>query len=449
MYSGYEVLINIGMRTKSSLPIRDFDHLLRSLIPPRLLWQIFSVHGPAKRRPPKLSAFALIKSMVFHFLHGEGTLAQNVKHSTGKILSDSALSQRRSALGFEPFYWILQAALQPRAQAKEHPEAFYKGKRLVALDGSRFSVANTPQISGVMFKPVARRFRAAFAKVGACVLVELGLRNPLAASIGIDNESEMALAEELIDQIPSDSLTLGDRHYGVRSVIERFFKISRDFLFRVKANFKRKLLERYGDGSALVELKTEAGKRLVREIIGKVKRPGGPWVRVRLWTSLLDWKNYPAAQLLELYGKRWEQELFYRELKIDVRSHPLLQSHTPETAAQEVATLLIAQAILVQERIEAARLGKVEALRISFRKTLALLEPLWLVISCSKGILTEEQIRAMIRRMMREIAEYAILPRRKRSCPRAVRQPVSSWPRLVRNAYQNGPTQFKITRISK
>jgi Transposase DDE domain len=449
LYLCYEVLINIGMQTKSSLPIRDFDRLLRLLIPARLLSEIFSVYGPAKRRPPKLSAFALIKAMLFHFLHGEGTLAQNVRTCTGKAISDSALSQRRSALGFEPFYWILQAALRPRAHIKQHPEAFYKGKRLVALDGTRFSVANTPQISGVMFKPVARRFRAAFAKVGACVLVELGLRNPLAASIGIADESETALADELIDQIPDDSLTLGDRHYGVRPVIERFFQVGRDFLFRVKSNFKRRLVDRYGDGSALVELKTDTAKRLVREIIGKVKRPSGKWVEVRLWTSLLDWRNYPAAELLELYGKRWEQELFYRELKLDVRSHPLLQSHTPETAAQEVATLLVAQAILVQERIEAARLGKVEVLRISFRKTLSLLEPLWMVISCSRGILTDAQIQAMSRRLMREIAEYAILPRRKRWCPRAVRQPVSSWPRLVKNSYQNGPTQFKVTTISK
>ena len=448
MYFDHEVLINIGMRTKPSFPIRDFDHLLRLLIPSRLLSQIFSAYGPAKRRPPKLSAFALIKAMLFHFLHGEGTLAQNVRHCTGKAISDSALSQRRSALGFEPFYWILQAVLRPRAQAKQHPEAFYKAKRLVALDGTRFSVANTPQISGVMFKPVARRFRAAFAKIGACVLVELGLRNPLAASIGIADESETALADELIDQIPEDSLTLGDRHYGVRPVIERFFQVGRDFLFRVKSNFKRRLMERYGDGSALVELKTDTAKRLVREIIGKVKRPSGKWVEVRLWTSLLDWRKHPAGTLLGLYARRWEQETFYKELKVDMRSTPLVQSHTPLTAAQEIAALILAYAILVEERIKVAAVKQVEVLRISFLKTLEAVRGLWRFLEVTEDMLTVAQVKKVVQRTMRQIAEMAIPKRRQRSCPRAIRQPVSSWPRLLKNTYQDGAVACEVLPIT-
>jgi hypothetical protein len=188
-------------------------------------------------------------------------------------MSNAAISQRRSAMEFEPFHWLLRAALSPKADPKKHPKAFYKGKRLVALDGSKFSVSNTPQVAGAMFKPVSRRFKAAFAKVNVCVLVELGLRNPLAASIGIKNESETVLAAELLEQTPEGTLTLGDRHYGVRPVIDRYFEQEREFLFRVKANFKRKLIERYPDGSALVEIKTPSGKRLVREIIGKLRRP--------------------------------------------------------------------------------------------------------------------------------------------------------------------------------
>ena len=45
---------------------------------------------------------------------------------------------------------------------------------------------------------------------------------------------------------------------------------------------------------------------------------------MRLWTSLLDWKKHPAGELLALYAQRWEQESFYRELKVDMRSSPLV-----------------------------------------------------------------------------------------------------------------------------
>jgi hypothetical protein len=385
--------------------------------------------------------------MVFHALQGKGKLANNVKRSSGKKISNSALSQRRARMGLEVFYRILRVALSPKAEPKAHPQAFYKGKRLVGIDGSTFSVSNTPQISGVMFKAASRRLRAAFAKVGVCVLVELGLRNPLAASVGIKGESETVLAQELLDQIPQDALTLGDRHYGVRPVIEEFLERSREFLFRIKSNFKRKLLQSHAEGSALVEIKTSGGKRLVREVIGKVRRPKGKWVEVRLWTNLLDWKEYPAAELLELYGRRWEEELFYRELKVDLRNSVLLHSHTPQAAAQEVVALLLAHAILVEQRIQAARVGKAEVLQISFRTTLALLQPLWLVISCSEGILSEEQIEQMTRRVLQEIAQEVVPKRRKRSCPRAVRQPVSSWPRLLENSYQIGPTEFQVNPI--
>jgi hypothetical protein len=80
------------------------------------------------------------------------------------------------------------------AAEARHPEAFYQGLRLCGIDGSTFSVTNTPQVKQRMKKARSRRGRAAFPKVGVAVLVELGLHNPLAAALGPDGESEMVLA---------------------------------------------------------------------------------------------------------------------------------------------------------------------------------------------------------------------------------------------------------------
>ena len=99
--------------------------------------------------------------------------------------------------------------------------------------------------------------------------------------------------------------------------------------------------------------------------------------------------------------------------------------------------------------MKAAELGEVEVLRISFGKTLYLLQPLWILLSYGKGVLDENQIRIMVKRVLKDIAQEAIPPRRKRSCPRAVRQPVCSWPRLLKNSYQNGPTEVKITKVNR
>jgi hypothetical protein len=46
------------------------------------------------------------------------------------------------------FTGLLQAGLRPRAQKKKHPQAFWRGWRFLALDGTTFSVGNTPQLTG-------------------------------------------------------------------------------------------------------------------------------------------------------------------------------------------------------------------------------------------------------------------------------------------------------------
>jgi hypothetical protein len=303
-----------------------------------------------------------------------------------------------------------------------------------------------------MSKASSRRMKAAFAKVGVAVLVELGLHNPIAAAIGASEESEMVLAEQLIDRLPEKSLLISDRYYGVPKLLIEFREIhsagQREFLVRVRGNIKSHVLEVYADGSALVEIVCGKKKMLVREIRGEVQRGSSKASAVRLWTSLLDWRQHPAGTLLALYARRWEQETFYKELKVDMRSTPLVQSHTPLTAAQEIAALILAYAILVEERIKVAAVKQVEVLRISFLKTLEAVRGLWRFLEVTGDMLTVEQVKKVIRRTMRQIAEMAIPKRRQRSCPRAIRQPVSSWPRLLQNSYQDGAVQCEVLPIT-
>lgn len=168
---------------------------------------------------------------------------------------------------------------------------------------------------------------------------------------------------------------------------------------------------------------------------------------MRLWTSLLDGRRYPARELLALYGRRWEQEIFYKELKVDLRSTPCLQSHTPLTAMQEIAALILAYAVLVDYRVGAAGAGQVGVLRISFLKTLQVVQGLWQFLEVSADLLGPDQLRLVVRRALRRIAEAAIPPRRNRSCPRASRQPVSGWPRLRRNTYRHGSVEYSVGQI--
>jgi hypothetical protein len=325
-----------------------------------------------------------------------------VKGLTGKTITDGAPAQRRALMPAAVFEELMGAALKPKADPSRHPDAFYHKLRLCGVDGPLFSISNTPQVKKQMGKARSRRGRAAFPKVGASVLVELGLRNPLAAALGAKGESEMPLARRVLSAQPARSLLPGDRYYGVGAVLADLSALEeRHFLVRVKANLKRRFLEAYPDGSALVEIGTGGTSAWGERSRGRCSGPDvGPHDR-SLVDQLAEWSRHPASELLALYARRWEQEIFYKEIKGDTRSTPCLQSHTPLTAMQEIAALILAHAVLVNYRVEAASVGQVGVLRISFPKTLQVGQGLWQFLEVTSDMLTPAQVSLVVRRSLK------------------------------------------------
>lgn len=441
--------------------VTTFAQAFGALLEASVLAQLWQQQGPKPRgQKPRLSGPQLVSALVFHILAGAGTLAAHVQQLTGLKLSDSALSQRRTAAGVGVFEAIVRAALRPLAVLQEHPQAFYHGWRLIGMDGSQFSVSNTPQLLGRLSKAASRRFRAAFAKVPMSWLMELGTHAPLAVAVGLEQESEWELSHRLLSQLQRGWLVLADRLYGVAAFVNELLiatqRMGSHFLVRVRQNVKVSVRQVLSDGSALVAVAVadpwnpnrKRGCIWVREIVGRVRRANGSWVNVRLWTDLWDERKHPAQELLALYAQRWEIELGTRELKLDLRGTVLLQSHTVETAAQEILAAVLGMAVLSQARLVAAASGEVGPLRISFGQTLLLVRSLWWLVAMGQGILSARQVLALTERTMEWIGAQALPKRRARSCPRAVRQPVGGWPRLLANSYQHGPVQYEVLPIS-
>jgi len=390
-------------------------------------------------------------------MNGAGTLAQHFFELYQAPLADSSWSDRRVRLPWEIFTQLMQRALGPRVQRRRHPEAFWRGWRLMATDGTQFSVTNTPVIKATQRKAKARRGRAAFAKIVTGVLLEVGLHNPVAAAIGHKGQSEWELGLSLLARLPKKALLLADRLYGCAAFAWKALaacqRVGSHFLIRARTQIKVQLVRRLPDGSRLVRVPVrQKGKPRVilqwltlREIRVGVVRKGFRSVQLRLWTTLLDPKEAPAQELAQLYAKRWEHELFYRELKHQLRKSEVLQSHTMETAAQEIAALILAAALLAQERDRAAA-GKVPVLRVSFIKLLELIRPLWLVFALGDDLLEEWQKQQLTERFYAQARRCLTPKHRDRSCPRAVRQPVSGWPRLLKNTSWKKPIRVTVIR---
>jgi|GEM_PF-3652625 len=214
--------------------------------------------------------------------------------------------------------------------------------------------------------------------------------------------SEKVHCQQLWERLPHESLIILDRHYGQAPMLgalqPQCEARGSHFLVRVRDKLNVKARQAHADGSATVgvtlsepapadeSLAKPAGARgrprkhpackvselEVREVRGRVLRSSdGKWGEVRLWTSLSP-QQASAEQLLRLDARRWEQEIFYKELKLQVNQGDLLGGQRTETAAQQVAAMMIACSLLAEERLAVAQscegedVRRAGAVRISF-----------------------------------------------------------------------------------
>ncbi|MDR1280445.1 MAG: hypothetical protein LBK99_06450, partial [Opitutaceae bacterium] len=70
----------------------------------------------------------------------------------------------------------------------------------------------------------------------------------------------------------------------------------------------------------------------IRQIRVRVSRPGRETEELRLWTTL-GLEQGSALELAQLYAQRWQHEVYYRNVKLQLRGSELLQSGTPVTCA--------------------------------------------------------------------------------------------------------------------
>jgi hypothetical protein len=298
--------------------------------------------------------------------------------------------------------------------------------------------------------------------MGSAVLLEVGTHQPLALACqsvqSEETEGELTIARRTLGGLPKDkpSLLLADRLYGNASFMLDVLEASQkrtQLLVRVRSNLKGEMLQVLSDGSALLEVRASGkgatqgqNKLLAREVRARVQYAGGKAVELRLWTTLLDEKKHPAAKLVALYARRWEQELFYRELKHHVGASSLLKAHSEQTAQSELVGLILAASIVAERRVAAGQQMELSPLRLSLRRIAYLLEGLCLVLHAGKGIMSEKQAQALSKRVLKIMARESVIPLRKaRRCERGVRRAVLPWP-VVRSR-EKFDSSFEITLV--
>jgi hypothetical protein len=141
-------------------------------------------------------------------------------------------------------------------------------------------------------------------------LAETGTRGLLGAVIGEDGvAAELTGARQLVRLLRAGMLLLGDRAYDCAELMTAITAAGAQFLIRGSAVRKPAVLEVLPDGSYLSFVQTGDACLRVRVIEADLDVRGSDGSRAgdgyRLLTSLLDWRRYPAAELVRLYHERW------------------------------------------------------------------------------------------------------------------------------------------------
>src|SRR5271168_2465446 len=103
---------------------------------------------------------------------------------------------------------------------------------------------------------------------------------------------------------------------------------------------------------------------MVRELRYKVHTPGYRVGAVTLVTTLLDASVYPAKALADLYFRRWQVEVYLRDLKITLKMD-VLKCKTEGGVLKELAVFALVYNLVRSVACESAKVQGVAAERVS------------------------------------------------------------------------------------
>jgi hypothetical protein len=266
-----------------------------------------------------------------------------------KVAGKSGISQARTRLGSEPVRQLHDAVVGPIAVASTRG-AWYRGWRLVSLDGSTLDVADEQGNQRTFGRPAASRGQSAYPQVRFVSLVEGGTHVLFGNRVAGVATGEITLARQVISGLQQGMLCLADRNFYGFKLWNQAAATGADLLWRVKTNLRLPCQQRLADGSYLSRVygsakdsRRQQNGVVVRVIEYQLEGVAEAEPLYRLITTILDPDRAPSAELAALYQERWEIETALDELKTHLRGGGIvLRSKTPELVQQEFYGLMMA-----------------------------------------------------------------------------------------------------------
>ena len=358
--------------------------MIARAIPPARVHRVLAETGKASERERDLPAPVVVYYAIALALYmGSSTrevlrcLLEGLRWLWGaeavKVAGKSGVSQARSRLGEAPLRRLYEELVQPIA-TRASKGAWYRGWRLVSLDGTCLDVADTAENRAEFGVPGASRGESAFPQLRLVALVENGTHVLFGARLGRYAEGEATLAHDVLAALRPGMLCLADRYFFGHALWQRAAGTGADLLWRVRSNLRLPRETVLPDGSYLTTVfpseadrRHRTGRLQVRVVEYRLEGIPDAEPLYRVVTSILDPQKAPATELAALYHERWEIEVALAELKTQLRgARVVLRSKTPELVRQEIWGLLLAHFAVRGLMHEAALQADEDPDRLSF-----------------------------------------------------------------------------------
>lgn len=146
-----------------------------------------------------------------------------------------------------------------------------------------------------------------------CTLFSVAAQVPLKYVVARSYTSEFALIKKLFRYLKKGDLLLLDNGFYSFNVFQSLDSQCCHFIIPASVALRPKVLQRFGTDDFLSEIKSSKGDGIITVRVIYAYRKG--FRRRRLVTSLLAPERYPAADICQLYHRRWTIETFFRDFK--------------------------------------------------------------------------------------------------------------------------------------
>jgi hypothetical protein len=282
------------------------------------------------------------------------------------------------------------------------PATTWHGHPVRLLDGTTFRLAPTPALVAAYGQARNQHGDGYWVVVRSVASFCLHTQLCTAFTEAAPTTSESALVHAVMAQEAPGTIFVGDINFGVYRVAQVATAGGQHAVLRLRADRAEALLRANGQrgprgatqawgvqwarkADTQYEATLPAVPLAGRVLYVRLQQPGFRPRALYLFTTLLDAPPYALAEVVALYGLRWQVELDYRQIKTTLELEEFT-AQSPEVFRIELAAGLLTYNLVRAVMVQAAQRAGVAVTRLSFgrcwrrlREALLVGVPAWVV----------------------------------------------------------------------